>query len=142
MIKRTLLSALLLCLLLTACGTSSASLPVLKVDQAHMSTPGLDYQIPAGNGFILDASGYEFNIPANLGQVDVNYVEIAVYGKVYGAPWTAPGTDQAITVDKLQPLIGGSALGGFQSGQQLIVALGYKNGSRFAAVWSGVIDVK
>lgn len=143
MMKKILTLALLFCVFLTACGTpAGASLPVLTVDQAHMQTPGLDYQIPAGDGFILDASGYEFNIPASMGQAEINYVEIAVQGKVYGTQWTAPGTDRAVTVEELQPMSGGSPLSGFQSGQQLIVALGVMNGARFAAVWSAVIDVK
>jgi hypothetical protein len=144
--KRLLLVSTLLVLLFTACGTSSpaipatptaAPLPVLVVDEQHMTTVNLAYEISAGDGFVLDASNYEFS-PAG----EPSLVQVVVSGRVFQGNWTSGATSQAVRAATLKPLAGSSQLAGFSAGQQLIISIGYqKTNGRFSPLWVAVVNI-
>jgi hypothetical protein len=146
-IKKISLSVLLV-LLLSACGSESASkpqsetLPVVVVDDAHFKDPNAFYDIPAGGGFILDVTHYKFTIPAGMGPVIPNYVEVANGGEVFGMDWQESSAPDEITVSQLRSLRGNTRLERFNSGEQLVVAIGNKNSGHFTAFWSATVNVK
>ena len=136
---------------LAACSSNASatpvaeSLPVLVMDDAHFQNENVTYEIPAGNGFILDAKNYTFKVPANAGPLPANYlqlVDVAVDGEFYGMEWQSDQSSNAITVDRLQPLSGTSAFGGFKTGQTVVVAVGNMTESFFTPLWTATIEVK
>jgi hypothetical protein len=144
--KRLFLVSTLFVLLFTACGTSSPEipatptdvpLPVLVVDEQHMTTVNLEYEVPAGDGFVLDASKYEFS-PAG----EPALVQVVVNGRVFQGNWASGATSQAVRAAELKPLAGSSQLTGFSAGQQLIISIGYlKTNGRFSPLWVAVVNI-
>jgi hypothetical protein len=144
--KRLFLVPNLLVLLLSACGTTpsaaptvtSAPLPVLLVDAEHMIKPGLAYEIPAGEGFVLDASSFDFGTPTGP-----TTVQVVIKGLIYQTTWMSGATSQAIRAEELLPARGSSHLTVFDAGQELIIAIGsLTNTGRFSPMWVAVVDVK
>ena len=141
--KRLIPALILFPFLLSACTTSApatstpAPLPILIVDQQHMTTAGLTYQIPAGNGFVLDASDYDFGSSTPMA------VQVVMGNFFYQMNWAENATRQSVLVSDLQPLFNAKPLATFSAGQQLIVSIGSLNmQGRFKPIWVGVIDVK
>lgn len=117
--------------------STSTPLPVVLVDKEHMTTAGLVYQIPAGNGFILDASGYDFGPSTPMS------VQVVTGNFFYQMDWAENADKQSILVSELQPLLSAKPLSAFSAGQQLIVSIGSLTmQGRFKPIWVGVIDVK
>jgi hypothetical protein len=135
---------------LAACSNASAtpvaeSLPVLVMDDAHFQNENVAYEIPAGNGFILDAKNYTFKVPSNAGPLTANYlqlVDVAVDGEFYGMEWQSEASSNAVTADKLQPLSGTVPLDGFISGQTVVIAVGNMTDGFFTPLWTATIEVK
>ena len=141
--KRLIPALIVFLSLLSACTTSApatstpAPLPVLVVDQQHMTTAGLTYQIPAGNGFVLDASDFDFGSSTPMA------VQVVTGNFFYQTKWTENATRQSVLVSDLQPLFNAKPLATLSAGQQLIVSIGSLNmQGRFKPIWVGVIDVK
>ena len=127
--KRFIFLSLLFVLSLSACGTASpvaptamptaAPLPVLQVDSQHMLTPNLAYEIPAGEGFVLDASNYDFGIPGGP-----TAVEVVIGGLGYQSVWASGATSQTVLATGLTPLSGAApSQKGFFTGQQLLLSV-------------------
>ena len=144
--KRLIILASFACLLISACSTApSASaptstpvpLPVLVVDEAHMTTVNLAYEIPAGNGFVLDASQYNFGSSTPMA------VQVVTGNLFYQSAWAKNATQQTVLVTDLQPLLNAKPLRAFSAGQQLIVSIGsLSTQGRFKPIWVGVVNVK
>ena len=141
--KRLIPALIVFLSLLSACTTSApatstpAPLPVLVVDQQHMTTVGLTYQIPAGNGFVLDASDFDFGSSTPMA------VQVVIGNFFYQTKWTENATRQSVLVSDLQPLFNAKPLATLSAGQQLIVSIGSLSmQGRFKPIWVGVIDVK
>ncbi len=143
--KQLFFVLLLLACLLGACNTqapvtataTSAPLPVIVVDQQHMDTAGLAYDMSAGDGFVLDASRYDF------GPATPTAVQVVAGSAIYQTTWTENATQQAVLVSDLNPLLNTKTLTTFSSGQQLIVSIGSLTmQGRFKPLWVAVIDVK
>ena len=142
--KRLIPALILFPFLLSACTTPAPAptstpepLPILIVDQQHMTTAGLTYQIPAGNGFVLDASDYDFGSSTPMA------VQVVTGNFFYQTKWTENATRQSVLVSDLQPLFNAKPLATLSAGQQLIVSIGSLNmQGRFKPIWVGVIDVK
>lgn len=114
-----------------------APLPIVTVDSAHMTTANLAYEIPAGVGFVLDASQYDFGSAIPMA------VQVVTGNLFYQSTWTENATQQAVLVSNLQPLLNAKPLSAFSSGQQLIVSIGSLTAQgRFKPIWVAVIDVK
>lgn len=133
--------------------TSTAeTLPVLVMDDAHFQSEKAVYEIPPGQGFILDTQGYKFQAPANAGPPPANtgplvanylqLVDVAKDGQFYGMEWQTEAARNAVTVDKLQPLSGTDPLNGFKSGQTIVVAVGNTTDGFFTPLWTATIEVK
>ena len=146
-----ILFSITLTMILTACSSSASvtpatqTLPVLIMDDAHFQDKNTVYEIPAGNGFILDSQNYTFKVPANAGPVIANYVQLAqvdVNGEVYGMEWQSAESSHAITNEQLQPLSGAKAFDGFKTGQEVVIAVGNMNEGHFTPLWTATIDVK
>lgn len=142
--KRFVLLSTLFVLLISACGTTSAvsptaiPLPVIQVDSAHMTTVNLVYEIPAGEGFVLDASNYDFGLSG-----EPTMVQVVMKGGVYQAAWSAETANQTIRAADLEPAGSFPRLAGFTSGQQLIVAIGLLTPKgKFSPLWVGVVNIK
>ena len=102
-----------------------------------MTTVGLTYQIPAGNGFVLDASDYDFGSSTPMA------VQVVTGNLFYQTKWAETATRQSVLVSDLQPLFNAKPLATLSAGQQLIVSIGSLNmQGRFKPIWVGVIDVK
>ena len=145
--KRLVITLLLLPILLGACASQTTPapapvstpppLPVLVVDEAHMTTAGLTYQIPAGTGFVLDASGYDF------GSSLPTAVQVVTGSRFYQGTWAQDASSQAVLASDLTPLFNAAPLTAFSAGQQLIVSIGtLPSPGRFKPIWVAVIDVK
>ncbi len=162
--KRLFTFASLISLFLTACGTASTptvsatsvssvvptipaaltqvSLPVVKVDQAHMDTSGLNYIIPAGAGFIFDASGFNFKLP-NGQAASPTAIQIVAGSRAYQSTWTAGATSQTVNAAELTPVANAQPLTQFESGMQLIVSIGLINSfGHYQPLWVAVISVQ
>ena len=142
--KRFLLLFPLFVLLLSACETASPAaptaipLPVIQVDAAHMTTVNLAYEIPAGQGFVLNASNYDFGLPGGP-----TAIQVVMKGRVYQAEWTSGASSQSVLASDLKPLAGSSQLAGFSTGQQLIISIGtLKTDGRFVPKWAAVVNIR
>lgn len=140
------ISALLI--LLSACGSAPAAtptalpteipLPVVQVDTQHMITPNLAYEIPAGQGFALDASAYDFGIADGP-----SAVQVVMSGRAFQTAWLPGATRMPIFASALEPVTGTGRLGAFPSGLQLIVAIGsVSEKGQFEPAWVGVVNVQ
>ncbi len=139
---RKLLIGFALLGLLTGCSGAfqPAYLPILKVDAAHYRRENYYYQIPAGKGFVLDASNYKFE---NGSFGDPNYVRVQVGHHLYSQRWNPEMLRQSVTVDKLQPVAGTTPLNKFDPNTQVVVTIGEMNNrGSFHPFWSGVIVTK
>lgn len=106
-------------------------LPVIRVDDAHFQMERGDgsepeiYRLPAGPGFILDATGYTFRVPLDLGGQPPNLIQLVRgAGHAYERPWREGKTRYVITGDTLIPARGCVRLRVFDSGEVLILAIG------------------
>ena len=148
---RKILFFVVLTVMLAACNPTPSvtpaaeTLPVLIMDDEHFQDETVVYEIPAGNGFILDGENYTFQVPANSRPLVANYfqlVDVAVDGEFYGMDWQSEAPSNSVTVDKLQPLSGNTSLTGFRSGQTMIVAVGNMTDGFFIPLWTATIEVK
>ncbi len=106
-------------------------LPVIRVDDAHFQVEREEgseseiYRLPAGPGFILDASGYTFRIPLSLGGQPPNLIQLVRgAGHTYERTWQEGKTTYVMTGDTLIPARGCPRLRMFESGEVLILAIG------------------
>ncbi len=136
--------------------TSQNNLPVIKTDDEHLQIERSDgtvapaYEIVAGNGFVLDTSGYEIQIPSNLNISQPNMIQVVLDNdKMYYVNWEVGKTSYTITSDTLRPLQNSKPFGVLQSGQTIVVAVGFldNNGQTtgqvaFYPLWYAMIDVQ
>jgi hypothetical protein len=106
-------------------------LPVIRVDDAHFQMEWQDgtepeiYRLPAGPGFVLDATGYTFRVPLDLGGQPPNLIQLVRgAGHTYERPWREGKTRYVITGDTLIPAKGSVRLRMFESGEVLSLAIG------------------
>jgi hypothetical protein len=145
--KPIVLMGVLIILVLSACGTSDTAtvtaptpvaLPLVSVDLDHMINPTNAYAIPAGEGFILNAAGFDFGI-AN----GPTAIQLSMDGHVYSGVWTKGAVTQEVLASSLLPPAGFMALTGFPAGKKLIVTIGWTSAdNRFNGLWSATIIVQ
>jgi hypothetical protein len=106
-------------------------LPVIRVDDAHFHIEKKEggesgiYHLPTGPGFILDATGYTFRVPRDLGGQAPNIIQLVCgAGQIYECPWWQGKTRYVITGDTLMPAQGCESLRNFDSGEVLCLAIG------------------
>jgi len=137
-----------LVLVLAACGTNGPSeptaaptevpLPVIQLDVEHMVNPTLSYEIPAGAGFVLDATGYDF------GTADgPSMVQVVLDGHAFTGSWPNGETTYTVRAESLLPPAGFKPLTGFPPGKQMILAVGRMSAKgRFEPLWVATVNVK
>ena len=106
-------------------------LPAIYVDDAHFQVEREDgtepeiYRLPAGPGFILDATGYTFRVPLDLGGQPPNLIQLVRgAGHTYERPWREGKMRYVMTGDTLIPARGCVRLRMFESGEVLSLAIG------------------
>jgi hypothetical protein len=106
-------------------------LPVILVDDSHSQverSQGADseiYRLASGPGFILDATGYTFRVPLELGGQPPNLIQLVCgAGQMYECPWWDGKTRYVITGDTVKPARGCIRLRSFESGEVLCLAIG------------------
>ena len=137
----------LFALLLSACGggnvsataaPTSAPLPVIQLDVEHMINPAMAYEIPAGEGFVLNATGFDFGVADGPSRV-----QVVMDGHAFTGTWASGETIQTILAASLLPPAGFNPLTGFPSGKQLIVAVGrMSEHNRFEPLWAATVNVR
>ena len=138
----------LLALIFSACGTGNTAsptpapteepLPVIQLDVEHMINPTLAYEIPAGAGFVLDATGYDFGIADGP-----TAVQVVLENHAFTGAWKSGEKIQIIRAESLLPAAGFKPLTVFPSGKQLIIAVGrISDKGRFEPLWVAVVNVR
>jgi hypothetical protein len=122
---------------------------VIVVDDAHIQLrepgkPAPDmYVIAPATALVLDASNYTFRVPSELSGKPINSVQVIVdRGKHYSAAWNHENPTLVLSPETLEPNSGSPPFNGFASDQQLVVAIGNLEGSRFNVVWVAMAVVK
>jgi len=129
-------------------------LPVILVDDTHFhrrrtGNKAEMYKIPAGPGFILDATGYTFRTLPDLKGKPPNLIQLVCgLGQIYGLPWQEGKTKYIFTGDNLKPARGCVRLRSFESGEVLMLAIGRyihpqgpKDEGQFFPYWTSMIYV-
>jgi hypothetical protein len=108
-----------------------SDLPVIQVDDRHNQKEQGDgsqietYLLPAGLGFILDATNYNFTIPAGLEGKPPNLIQLVRGGgHTYEHPWLPGKSVFIMTGDTVQPQHGAESFRPFVSGEMVTVAIG------------------
>ncbi len=131
----------------------ASSLPVVVADAAHHdrgrgSQPDV-YDIPAGDGVVLDARGLPLLIPAGMQLTGPNAVFVSVRGNAYQVDWEPGRAVYILSPETLEPWAENAPpFGGLKNGQALTIAVGYwdeageqTGDEQFIAMWqaTGVV---
>jgi hypothetical protein len=146
--KRVLFVWVMFALILSACASDNASvptlapteapLPVIAIDVEHMINPGVAYEIPAGAGFVLDATGYDFGVAGGP-----TSVQVVLDSHAFTGIWKSGQITQTVRAESLLPPPGFNPLTGFPSGKQMIIAVGrISDKGRFEPLWVAVVNVQ
>ena len=135
--------------------TSENDLPVIKADNEHLQVERSDgtvppeYEIKAGNGFVLDISGYEIQIPPNLNITQPNMIQIVLDRNSYYVDWEGGKMLYTFAADTLTPLQNSKPFGGLRSGQKAIIAIGFMDEKgqvtgqvAFYPLWYAIVSIK
>ena len=129
--------------------------PTIRVDNEHWQTERSDgsqplrYYVPAADRIILDATGYQFSIPASLGVGSPAMIMVSTgEGQQYGITWRPGTTKYTLSSQTLHPLKGSHSFPGFRAGQEIIIMIGHvdmsanaTSGSTFFPFWFALVDV-
>jgi hypothetical protein len=126
-------------------------LPVLKADSAHWQIdrpeqPPMPYEAPS-TGFVLDVSELPALFPPTAQKP--NLIQFVLgRGLLYGCAWEDDRTTYPATAEELVPLFGSPPFPGFETGQQVILAVGHfapggeqDNRSHFQVLWVGLVKI-
>lgn len=126
-------------------------LPVVLVDADHMQVKHADgktplvYDIPAGDGLILDATNYEFRAPKGQKDTPPQKIQLIVDKQGYYTNWLPGETIYTLSSKTLIPLPQALPFKGLAAGTQVILAIGYvveSGGQRtFKPQWGAIANV-
>ena len=136
---------LLIALLLAAC---AADPRVIVVDEAHFTAfkqgdLNNTYEVPSGNGFTVDATGYPFLIPMEAPEVPgPNMIQLTTAdGAVFNHPWNMQNTRYELSSENLINPVDGAKFPGLAAGESYLLGIGYLDGEgRFTVLWAAVVD--
>ncbi len=142
---------------------SEGGLPIIKVDRQHdfVFTENhagenppivLRYEITAGDGFVLDVSGYDFTkAPSryrafritrpNSISVGIRFYDGMYKTNYYYVDWVDNQILFPLTTKTLLPEEGAKPFTGFKSGQSIIIAVGHFDRT-FYPFWGSGADIK
>ena len=129
--------------------------PTIKVDNEHWQTERSDglqplrYRVPAADRIILDATGYQFSIPASSGIERPTMIMVSTGERQqYGIAWKPGETKYTLSSETLRPFAESRPFPGFQSGQEIVIMIGHvdrsanaTSGSTFFPVWFALVDI-
>lgn len=127
------------------------NLPIIEADDEHWQVERndgampMEYEIHAGNGFVLDLSDYEIQIPSSLNITQPNMIQIILDQDIYYVDWVAEQTSYMFTADTLKPLQTSKPFSELTSGQKAIVAVGFVDNDgqgAFYPLWYAIATVK
>ena len=131
--KISALAALVSVLLCGGTGWSSAeaqsgsTLPVVTVDSQHFRQGGAKapaYIVAPGEGFVLDATGYDFSLGGRTRTPNIVALSFHEY-KDYRVAWPASGRIE-LTPRTLAPVGTSAPFSGIKAGDRATVAIGYE----------------
>ncbi len=112
--------------------SNRGDLPVVKADIEHLQAERSDgsvppfYDIPAGDGFVLDTSTLQLQIPPSLNISGPNSIQVVVDRQMYyGATWGSSQSSYILNAETLKPLQGSKPFDGLKANQAVIIAIGY-----------------
>ncbi len=127
---------------------TDVSLPLIQADSAHhdlgrASHPQV-YEIPAGDGFVLDTRGLPLLVPSGMNLPGPNRVFLTVRGIAYQLEWDAARAVYVLSGDTLQPWMQNDPpFTGLKADQTVTIAVGYwdEGGAatgqeQFIAMWT------
>jgi hypothetical protein len=119
---------------------------VIVVDDEHRQFEGggeVEYDIPPGIGLVLDATGYEFQIPPEGDFQKPNMIQVMVdKDSYYGLPWQPGVTRYTLTTETLNPLGESEPFQGLPPFSQVVVAIGYqRDEDNFFVLWASLVNV-
>lgn len=126
------------------------ALQVIKVDNQHLQMEGAStskakvYRISACTKVVLDATGYSFDIPADLRTQPLNSIQI-VQDKThqFELAWEPKKTRYELSAATLRPRRGSKPFDGFKARDQVIVGIGVLTPpKRLNVVWVGIVRVQ
>ena len=129
--------------------------PTIRVDNEHWQTDRSDgsqplrYQVPAADRIILDATGYQFSIPASLRIGSPTMIMVSIdKDQQYGIAWKPGTTKYTFSSQTLHPLKGSQPFPGLRAGQEIVIMIGHvdmsanaTSGSTFFSFWFAFVDV-
>ena len=147
--------SVLLCLgvLLAGCKDKPPAYPTVVVDDAHLQlhhadgTTPVDYSIPPGPGVIVDATGYKFQIPAQLNLTAPDSVNVVIgKGLMYSAEWKPVDGHLVLDASTLTPVGHSPPFAGFPAGSTIALGIGHAEATleakaRFSVIWVGMVNV-
>jgi hypothetical protein len=135
--------------------TVDNGLPVIMVDAEHMQVKHADgseplrYEIPAGAGFVLDGSAYDFQLPQGADYTTPNLIQVSVNKQAYSMVWNMGDKAYTVSPETLKPLMGALPFTGLVSGSLVYIAIGHilDDGSNtgevfFTTLWGGIAHVR
>ena len=137
----------------TCLGDLQPAYPTLVLDNVHLQLQHSDgskpefYNLPVTNGVVLDASKYQFEIPAQLKVQAPNSIQILIgRDRQYSAVWKPTNGKQLIDASNLKSLNQSKPFTGFTSGDTVVVGIGHsmvENGKiQFSVIWVGMVNIK
>jgi hypothetical protein len=131
----------------------SPVLPVLSVDNDHLQLQHADgtkpvfYELAPVRGVILDASGYKFEIPAQLKVDAPDTIQVLIgRDRQYSAEWKPTHGKQVIDASTLKPNGKSPPFTGFQPGDTVVFGLGHgvieDRTLKFSVIWVGMAKIK
>ena len=126
------------------------ALQVIKVDNQHLQMEGASiskaevYRISACTKVVLDATGYRFDVPADLRNQPVNTIQV-VQDKThqFDVAWEPRKTRCELSAATLRPRRGSKPFDGFKARDQVIVGIGVLTPPKqLNVVWVGIVQVQ
>ncbi len=130
-------------------------LPVIKADMEHLQVEKGDgsvppfYDVPAGDGFVLDTSELKLVMPPSLKIDAPNMIQIVIDKRYYGAAWETSRSSYVLTAETLTPMQGSRPFDGLKRNEKVVIAIGYMDEKgqttgqvAFYPMWYAIADVR
>ncbi|MEI6493399.1 MAG: hypothetical protein WCO94_12680 [Verrucomicrobiota bacterium] len=111
-------------------------------DQAHGNEKAKIYEIPSGNSLNVAIDDFQWNIPAKLKDKQPNSMQFIVADTGMFACAYSGQRSLTLNHENLLDNKGLKSFVGFNTGQRLVLAIGYMENKNFYPYWAGMIDVK
>ena len=147
---RALIQFILVLGIIQCVAADNTAMQVIKVDNQHLQLEGARtsktefYRISASTNVVLDATGYRFDIPADLRNQPLNSIQV-VQDKThqFESAWEPKKTRYELSAATLRPRQGSKPFDGFKARDQVIVGIGVLTPpKKLNVVWVGIVEVQ